>query len=86
MKAEPICGAPFKVDDLVETPTGRYAQIVAVLPENRRALVYRDDAGGETQLPTKLLKLVHSAQVKGFTKPARSDNDGQRRHGYRVKA
>ncbi len=86
MLAEPVRGAPFKVGDIVETPTGRYAQVVAVLPEKRRALVYRDDAGGEADLAVGLLKLVHSAAVQGFTKTARPDNDGQRRFGYRVKA
>lgn len=86
MKAEEIRGAPFKPDDLVETPTGRFAQITAVLPQNRREIVYRDDQGGAAELPVRLLRLVHSAHVKGFTKRARPDNDGQRRHGYRVKA
>jgi hypothetical protein len=86
MKAETIRGAQFKVDDLVETPTGRFAQIIAVLPGNRREVVYRDDQGGGADLPVRLLTLVHSAPVKGFTRTARPDNDGQRRHGYRVKA
>ena len=86
MKAETIFGAPFKVDDLVETPTGRFAQITAILPQNRRELVYRDDQGGGAELSVRLLRLVHSVLVKGFTKTARPDNDGRRRHGYRVKA
>lgn len=86
MKAETIRGAPFKVDDLVETPTGRVAQIIAVLPGNRREVVYRDDQGGGADLPVRLLTLVHSVPVKGFAKPGRADHDGQRRHGYRVKA
>lgn len=66
MRADVIHGAPFKPGDLVETPTGRMARVVEVLPENRRALDYVDDAGGRVSLPMRLLNLVHSWPVQGF--------------------
>ncbi len=53
-----------KPRDTVETPSGRFGVVMAVVPDGRREVQYLDKDGGNVILKASLLRVVINAQPK----------------------
>ncbi len=54
----------IKPGDLVETPTGRPAVVMAIRADGKRDCNYTDAESGQVALPARLLKLVKSCKPR----------------------
>jgi hypothetical protein len=53
-----------KPGDMVETPTGRFGRVMAVVPGGRREIDYIDQDGGNVILRADLLRVLVSAKPR----------------------